>query len=168
MTRLRRQRPFWRLSLCVTLVTAALMAGLWQGASVQAQTAEPIVVDRDSGLAIHGFDPVAFFTEGKAIAGRDDVGLEHGGAAWRFSSEENRTAFAARPEAYIPSYGGHDPLSIARAVVRPGHPEFFAIHDKKLFLFNSEGAKAEFEISPKVAIQMADTAWPMMRETLAP
>ncbi len=65
-------------------------------------------------------------------------------------------------------YGGHDPIAIGRGMARPGHPDFWAIHDKKLFLFNSEGAKAEFEISPKVAIQMADTAWPMLRETLAP
>lgn len=168
MTRLRRQRPFRRVSLGLALFAAALMAGLWHEASVQAATSEMIVVDREAGLAIRGFDPVSYFTEGKALAGREDVEFEHGGAAWRFSSEENRTAFAKHPESYIPSYGGHDPVALGRGNARPGNPDFWAIHDKKLFMFDSEEARNEFNINPKVAIFLAEAAWPVLRETLAP
>ena len=72
------------------------------------------------------------------------------------------------PEIYMPRYGGHDPVAVGRGIARPGHPDFWAIHDKKLFLFYSEDAKMEFELDPAVAILQAEANWPHVRETLAP
>ena len=74
------------------------------------------MVDRYSGLAIDGYDPVAFYTEGKPVPGDDDIELVYGGAVWRFCNVGNREAFAARPEVYMPRFGGYDPVGVARGV----------------------------------------------------
>src|SRR5947209_14275052 len=57
-------------------------------------------------VAIRGYDPVAYFTEGKAIRGAASHEFEWLGATWRFSSEQHRDLFAASPASYAPQYGG--------------------------------------------------------------
>lgn len=168
MTRLRRQRRFGRRKLGSAILLAALAAGLWHSAAVRAATTEQIVVDRKTGLALYGFDPVSYFTDGRPQEGRPELEINHGGVVWRFRNEGNRAAFADHPEVYMPRYGGHDPVAIGRGIARPGHPDFWAIHDKKLFLFYSEDAKLEFELDPVVAILQAEANWPHVRDTLTP
>lgn len=62
----------------------------------QAAATERIMVNWYTGLAIGGYDSVAFFTDGKPMAGSVDFELRYGGAIWRFSNVSNRAAFAAR------------------------------------------------------------------------
>ena len=86
---------------------------------IGAATTERVVVDRHTGLAISGFDPVAYFTDGGAAdrAGPSSNSA-YAGAVWRFRNEGNRAAFAADPEIYMPRFGGYDPVGVARAVRR--------------------------------------------------
>src|SRR5262249_3036345 len=79
-------------------------------------TTERIGVNRYSGLAIEGFDPVAYFTDDRPIRGLPDFEAAEGGAVWRFQNAGNRDAFAANPEIYGPQFGGYDPIDIARGV----------------------------------------------------
>jgi len=65
-------------------------------------------------LAIHGYDPVAFFTDGQARVGKAAFTAKHDGAAYRFVSEANKAAFEKDPGRYLPQYGGFCP--------QPGHP----------------------------------------------
>ncbi len=60
----------------------------------------------DDGTAISGFDAVAFFTQKKAVAGQPQWSVQHQGAQWLFSSEENREAFSKTPEKFMPEWGG--------------------------------------------------------------
>jgi len=60
------------------------------------------LVDRHTGLALGGYDPVAFYTDGKPLPGSPEFELQYGGAVWRFSNVGNREAFAARPDVYMP------------------------------------------------------------------
>lgn len=166
MTRLRRQRRCGRLAPNCALIIAAFAAVLWHAAP--AAWADQNVADRNSGLAIHGFDPVSYFNEGRALAGQVELELDLGGVAWRFRSEGNRAAFADRPEAYAPRYGGNDPVAAGRGVVLPGNPDIWAIHDDKLFLFDSEETKVEFEVNPRVAISLAEANWPLVNDMPAP
>jgi len=172
MTTLRRQRPSRLAKLGFALVFVAAVTGAWDAGGVigraLAATTEQIVTDRNTGLALFGFDPVSYFTDAKAQAGHAELELNLGGAAWRFRNEGNRAAFAEHPEIYMPRYGGHDPVAIGQSIARAGHPDFWVIHDKKLYLFYSEEAKIEFELDPKVAILQAEANWPHVRETLTP
>lgn len=163
MTTLRRQRPHLNMTL-VWLVLAATLS--WQVG--HAATTEQIVADQKTGVAIYGYDPVAYFTDRAAKVGRDDLELKHGGVAWRFHNEGNRTAFADDPDVYMPQYGGHDPVAISIGVARAGHPDFWAIHNDRLFLFYSEEARKEFGRDPEHMALQAEVNWPHVSRTLSP
>src|SRR5205807_326568 len=101
MTAARRQRKrmIGQAALGLGLAIAGLAAvGL---VPVRAATTERVVVDLHTGLALYGFDPVAYFTDAKPVAGRPDFELWLAGATWRFRNEGNRAAFADHPEVYM-------------------------------------------------------------------
>jgi hypothetical protein len=109
MTAARQQRkpPL----LIRMLLGIALGSGISTPLALWAATDNQLAVNSNTGLAISGFDPVAYFTEGKAIFGRAEIELNLDGAVWRFSNEGNRSAFAGHPEVYAPRFGGYDPGS---------------------------------------------------------
>ena len=80
--------------------------------STQSPAAEPAVtVDPNSGLAISGVDPVAYFTDGKPVFGLPQLELSLLGAVWRFRNAGNRTAFMENPDIYSPQFNGYDPVA---------------------------------------------------------
>ena len=166
MTTLRRQRRSLRAALLGLVLSAAPVALLWQAG--HATTTEQIVVDPHSGLAIYGYDPVAYFTDRAAKMGRADLELTHAGAAWRFFNEGNRDAFARDPQVYMPQYGGYDPVAITGNVARAGHPDFWAIHNDRLFLFYSDEARKLFNADPAHMALQAEENWPRVNRTLSP
>ena len=85
----------------------------------QVVSAERVVTDPRTGLALYGFDPVGYFTDGKPLIGRAELELSFAGAIWRFHNEGNRAAFRDHPEVYVPCYGGYDPVSMVRGVALP-------------------------------------------------
>jgi hypothetical protein len=129
---------------------------------------ERIVVDWHTGLAIGGYDPVAFFTDGKPIAGSADLELRYGGAIWRFINVGNRAAFAANPDVYMPQYGGYDPLGVAHGVAVAGNPDVWLIAGERLFLFYDGDRRDKFAADPDRVIGSADRKWPDVLRTLTP
>ena len=87
-----------------------------------AATDNQLAVNATTGLAISGFDPVAYFTEGKALFGRAEFELNVEGSVWRFNNEGNRGAFEKNPEVYAPQFGGYDPVAIGRGRSVQGIP----------------------------------------------
>jgi len=150
---------------------AAAVALLWILASalpIGAATTEQIVVDRNSGLAIHGYDPVAYFTDGAPSLGRGEFEYRHAGVVWSFRNAGNLQAFAADPDVYMPRYGGYDPVGIGRGVPVAGDPRVWIIVDERLYLFQSTENKAIFDVDNEQALIAADEAWPSILHTLAP
>lgn len=89
-----------------------------------------------SGLAIQGYDPVAYFTTGKAIEGKDDVTIMHEGVKYRFSSQHHKELFKADPAKYEPQYGGWCAYAMGASGDKVEiDPETFKIVDGKLYLF---------------------------------
>jgi hypothetical protein len=163
MTAARQQRKM-RLFLAVWLGLAA-----WSGSgALPARAADgPIVVNPNTGLAISGFDPVAYFTDRKPEFGRPNLELQAEGVVWRFSNTGNRTAFADHPEVYMPRFGGYDPVAIARGQSVPGHPLFWAVTGERLYLFYSAEARAAFIASPGRIIAAATRKWPTVAQSVA-
>lgn len=146
----------------------ALLAGILAPASLQAAgPPPPLVVNEHTGLAISGFDPVAYFTDGTPKAGRPQLELASGGAVWRFRNVGNRTAFAEHPEIYTPQFGGYDPVAIASDASVPGHPLIWAVTGERLYLFYSEQARAEFLSDPGRIIARATRKWPALSRSVA-
>ena len=110
------------------------------------------MVDRHTGLAIYGFDPVAYFTERQADAsGRATSSYRHAGAVWRFRNEGNRGAFAADPEVYMPRFGGYDPVGVARGVATPGDPRVWVVVERAALslLYRRTRARPSSPIRPR-------------------
>jgi hypothetical protein len=154
-----------RRSAFIALLSGAFAAGI--ALAAQAATTERLVTDRFSGLAIGGFDPVAYFTDAAPFAGREDFEAAQAGAVWRFRNEGNRMVFLAHPEIYSPQFGGYDPIDVARGVAFAGNPKFWLIAGKRLFLFGRAESRDAFAADPARFAREARQHWPALRETLA-
>lgn len=128
---------------------------------------EPVVVNPASGLAISGFDPVAYFSRGAAVLGRPELELGLGGVVWRFLNVGNRAAFAEHPDVYAPQFGGYDPVAIGRGASVAGHPEIWAISGERLYLFYDDAARGEFLADPARIIERANQKWPGVAHGIA-
>lgn len=165
MTSARRKRKQNR-GRVAALALAALFAVAAAGA--HAGLTQRIVVDWRTGLAISGYDPVAFFTDGKPMAGKPDIELRYGGVVWRFANVGNRAAFADRPDVYMPQYGGYDPVGIARGVPVAGNPDIWIIVSERLYLFYDAAQRARFVADMPRLTAAAQRKWPAVERTLDP
>jgi hypothetical protein len=167
MTAQRQERNGWRpgLAFIALLAGVAAMAGVEIAA--QAATTERVVVDRYTGLALGGFDPVAYFTDARPMAGQPGFEVSEGGAVWRFRNEGNRAFFVRHPEIYGPQFGGYDPTGLARGVTFAGNPRFWLISGQRLFLFGAEESRDAFAADPSAVMREAKQRWPGLKETLA-
>jgi YHS domain-containing protein len=127
-----------------------------------------IVADWHSGLAIAGYDPVAYFTDGKPVAGSPELELHYGGVVWRFCNAGNRAAFAERPDVYMPQYGGYDPVGVARGLAVAGNPDVWTIAGERLFLFYNATQREKFLADPARLIAIATRKWARLSGGLNP
>ena len=168
MTPARQQRKsvtaawgaIWRLGLALVLAQPAL--------PVSAGMTERVVVDPQSGLAMNGFDPVSYFTDGAPQFGRPDQEARHEGVIWRFRNEGNKAEFMAHPEVYMPRYGGYDPIGLGRGIAVAGNPLVWAMVGERLYFFFNEAARERFIADPNEAILHADNKWPAVVGGLIP
>jgi hypothetical protein len=150
------------------LLAAAVVLAAAAVAGPRAATTERIVIDRHSGLAISGFDPVAYFVEQTATLGQEAFEYPFAGAVWRFRNEGNRAAFVANPEVYMPRFGGYDPVGVARGVPVPGDPRLWLIVGERLYLFFTPAARDAFSQDAERLLAAADRRWPQLQLTLSP
>lgn len=156
----------WARRPGIALITLCA-AGLISHLAAYATTTERVVVNRFSGLAIEGYDPVAYFVLGAPIKGLPDFEASQAGAVWRFHNEGNRASFAAHPEVYGPQFGGYDPTDIARGVIVAGNPRFFLVTGDRLYLFALEANRDAFANDPEHFLGQARARWPELEATLA-
>lgn len=146
---------------------ASLAAPALFGAAARAATTERVVVNRFTGLAIEGFDPVAYFVDAQAEVGLEDFEVSQAGAVWRFRNEGNRASFVAHPEIYGPQFGGYDPADLARGVTVAGNPRFWLISGQRLYLFGREQNRDAFAADPAHLLREANARWPQLERDLA-
>ncbi len=147
-----------------TLKALALISVLF---SSMAYAGSTINSDGWTGIAIRGYDPVAYFTMDKAIEGSKEFNYEFLGAEWHFVNAEHRDMFTQSPLDYIPQYGGY----CASAVSDTGqgnamiNPRAWRMVDGKLYLFYTERERIGWaEDDPAVA--RADAAWDRVKTGL--
>ena len=151
-----------------------LLAGLlWIGLGgispemAKAATTERVVINRFSGLAIEGYDPVAYFVDARPTIGLPDFEASEAGAVWRFHNEGNRASFAAHPDIYGPQFGGYDPVDVARGVTYAGNPRFWLVSGERLYLFGREQNRDAFAAGPEHVLREATERWPALELELA-
>lgn len=124
-----------------------------------ARAAEPPVFATD-GVAINGYDPVAYFTQSAPVAGSADHALEWNGAIWRFSSAENKAAFEADPAAYAPQYGGYCAYAVSKGGTAKTEPDAWTVVDGKLYLNFDKTVQGIWSEDIPGNIAKADANWP--------
>ena len=148
---------------------AVLTAGALclQEFAAHAATTERVVLNRYSGLAIEGYDPVAYFVDARPTIGLPDFEASQAGAVWRFHNEGNRASFVAHPEIYGPRFGGYDPTDLARGITVAGNPRFWLVSGERLYLFGREQNRDAFAADPARVLREANARWPALERDLA-
>jgi YHS domain-containing protein len=134
------------LAVTVALTSTALAAGVDVNAT-------------STGLALRGYDPVAYFTLGEPTAGSLEHTSTYEGATYRFVSAEHKAQFDASPEAFAPQYGGYCAFGTAMGFKFDGDPEVWKIVDGELFLNLSTAVQARWEEDVPGFINTADVQW---------
>ncbi|NJK92430.1 MAG: hypothetical protein HC904_11720 [Blastochloris sp.] len=140
--------------ILTTLAAALLLTGSLLAGNSEINTAGA------TGIAINGYDPVAFFTEKKPVNGDPAIKVEHAGATYLFSTEKHRDLFAKNPEKYAPQFGGYCAYGVSVNALFPVDISTWQVRDGKLYLnLNPEILKA-FNKDFEGNVAKAHTNWP--------
>jgi len=150
---LKKDLALWAVFLAF-LVMAAGMAV--PGA---AEAGSAVNVDR-KGVAIKGYDPVAYFTLSRPVKGDKDNVVSWMGATWRFASGQNRDLFEKDPEKYAPRYGGYCAYGVANNYLVGIEPEAWTIYEGRLYLNYSLKVREQWKEDIPGNIRKADSNWP--------
>lgn len=146
------------MSRAAVTTVSGLALGLIMLVMAAASAGEAVNTDRE-GVAIRGYDPVAYFTEGRPVEGSPEFEHAWQDARWRFSNAEHRDRFAGDPDAYAPRYGGFCAGAMALGWKAPIDPEAWVIVDGKLYLNYTKRVRDELAADPAPRIAKADANW---------
>lgn len=139
------------------------MGTLAAAGSASADTSRPVnTLGSPDGLAIRGYDPVAYFRDGGPVPGRPEFAVRHGGALWRFASAGHKALFEADPERYLPAYGGFCAYGTSRGYLVKIEPEAWSIVDGRLYLNYDLDVRKTWLGRTKAHIARADGNWPRL------
>lgn len=143
-----------------------LVVAAWVAFGITTGTARAadLVNETLFGTAVHGYDVVAYFDEGKPVKGSREFQHEWQGARWHFASAERRDRFEADPERYAPQYGGYCAYAVAQGGKADIDPQAWRIVDGKLYLNLSRDVQALWEEDIPGYIRKADANWPRLRD----
>ena len=131
------------------------------GTRLMAQAPAP-AVNAEDGIAVRGTDVVAYFTEGRAVAGSSVFTHDWRGATWRFASAANRDLFAADPDRYAPAYGGFCAFAVSEGYTAPIDPAAWRIVDGRLYLNYDRSVQRRWERDIPGRVARADANWPRL------
>src|SRR5689334_23418248 len=119
-----------------------------------------LVLKSHDGVAVQGYDTVAYFTDSKAVKGTSKFRAEYEGATYYFASGDHKALFDANPTKYAPAYGGYCGYAASIDRLSPISPEWFQIIDGRLVLQHNKKATDKFNADQKGNIVKADQNWP--------
>jgi len=117
-----------------------------------------------NGVAIKGYDPVAYFVSSKAQKGNQAYSHVHAGNKWLFSSEANKKAFAANPAKFTPQYGGHCAYAASKNSIAPVDPHAWTIENGKLYLNYNKSIRSKWLPNITANISKANANWPALAQ----
>jgi YHS domain-containing protein len=144
-----------RFILCFPMLAFVLAAGSANGRYVN--------VDRD-GLALQGYDPVAYFTDRRPVKGDANITAVFEGATYRFANAERKAAFEREPAKYVPQFGGFCAYAVSINKTASIDPNFWEIVDGRLILQHNKKAWDLWHKDPMTNLQKALSNWPGLVE----
>jgi hypothetical protein len=160
-----------RRTLLSTLVASGVAAGLAalagpassQSTAPAASTIPPVDTGNLPGVAVSGFDPVAYFVDKRPVRGSRSITTMHEGVEWRFVNDSNRRSFLADPGKYKPQFGGYCSWAVSQGYTAPSDPTAWRIQDGKLYLNYSRAIQQRWEQDIPGNISLAQGHWPKIR-----
>ena len=119
-----------------------------------------VYASKRTNIAIKGYDPVAYFTESKAVKGSKDIAYKWHGTKWLFSSKEHQSLFINDPEKYAPQYGGWCAYAMSDGRTVAINPKAFEIFNGKLYLNYSKSVLGHWQKEKDLFIKQADELYP--------
>ena len=117
-----------------------------------------------NGVAIKGYDPVAYFNQQKAVEGNDTFTFDWSGSKWKFVSQANADSFKVAPEKYAPQYGGFCAYGTTGNHLSPTDPKAWTIVNNKLYLNYKPDVKELLIKDTTSRIKAADGYWPSLNK----
>jgi YHS domain-containing protein len=146
-----RNRLVWIVAVLLVTVTLAASAQVMDGSELNTD---------ETGLAIDGYDPVAYFTLGEATPGSPRITAKHNGVTYHFVSDDHRQLFLEDPQRYLPEYGAWCAWAASRDSLATIDPRQFVVHDGRLFLNYNARLNRRFVANLEENIRRADENWP--------
>ena len=141
-----------RIIVLILIVFAVIQAS--------AQKAE---IFSPGGIAIKGYDAVAFFKQSKPVKGIEKFSYQWNNATWLFSDEENRAAFEKTPEKYAPQYGGYCAFGASEGHKAPTETDTWTVRNDKLYFNYNKKVKEMWQKDEENLIKIADQKWPEIK-----
>lgn len=148
-------RQLFRLGLALLLGLALTATAMAQAPPTTSGGSGMALLNLDNTVALHGYDPVAYFTDNRAVKGSRRILQRLGSATYYFASRGSRYEFLRDAPRYQPQFGGYCAASLARGRLEDINPHLFVIYEGKLFLFNNPEAEAMFMRDPRRVIYEA-------------
>jgi hypothetical protein len=159
-------RPAYFVYGAIVVVAAVIVGAMFVSPLLSAkQQFATYNVDSDK-VAIHGYDTVAYFIEGKPMQGKDEFEQVWEDARWQFASATNLELFKANPERYAPQFGGYCAGGLAVGEYADGDPKLFTIVDDKLYFIKNEHFLERWGQAPEAHIEFAEYNWDHFRGEL--
>jgi YHS domain-containing protein len=147
---------FRSMFAAVFVAVSVMMASV---TPAHAETA-PVCTGFLSRVAVSGYDPVAYFTDGRPVRGSEQFRATHAGYEYRFASAEHLAAFRANPARYMPQYGGYCAWAVSQGYTASADPTNWRIVDGKLYLNYNDEIQRRWETDIAGYISSANRNWP--------
>ena len=131
-----------------------------------ATTSDIYVINPSTGIAMHGYDVVSYFTEQEAIVGLDNYEVEWDGNYWRFTNSANADRFLEAPHAFLPQFNGYGAFAVASGFLADGNPKIWALYENQLFFFHSVNARNKWAENPTSYVDGGRLVWEKLSSQL--
>jgi len=151
----------WTMTKIHFVFGLLVLTGLFSALSATAAE-KPINTTTFGNLAVHGYDPVAYFVDHKPVEGKKEFSYSWNDAQWRFVSHENLEKFKSSPERYAPQYGGYCAYAVSKGKTADIDPEAWEIVNEKLYLNYNKKIQETWRQERDSDIALADRNWPRL------
>lgn len=150
-----------RILIAITLYVLMTASSSFAGIELNTTTGWTL---QGAPLAVHGFDPVAYFTQDEALLGDAQFSTEYKEGTYRFVSEENKQLFLKNPSKYVPQYGGYCAFGTAKGKKFDGDPRLFKVVGGRLYFNLNPDVYEKWLMDPPGYIKQADENWREIRD----
>ena len=149
----------------IMLALSVIVAGIASSAFFAPDHSQS-AINIHNGVAAHGYDVVAYFTQSQPIKGKKQFTTKYQGAAYRFASQEHLQKFTTNPAQFAPQYGGYCAYGVAIKRKVDGKPDLWDIIDGKLYLNYNQSIKNRWNKNTSNFIHSADLNWPLIKNSV--